>query len=646
MKKNIFYVSNTQEKLFPENTRTNFNQYIDINDLDYIQSDDIEVAIKAISFDTRQYVQIEMNLTQPHFIIKQTLNDEEVDTHKNFLESKGLVGSKKFTTTENFIEDFIDITKPNDYIICNRFFDVNRGGFSDMNYLIEQKYNRRNFSNIILVDQNKIIHHIYLHNTKFYFLDRFIENINDVIKDISFYHGNISIKKNLIETRFTSLTHPRINPILFPILIRNDIGSILGLKCEKKLGNKMLDFFHGGLMETQSKSLGLYPSSLFVTDIYLKEQNLVYFEVSKENSVSSENPSLIPSTLYEIRSNISDWSIYNARYDRLMGFFRDKRKQEVIYVEFQNPSFFKTRKEQLSNAKFDIGAVILDGTRKFSIGSPTYIQLFVRKSKVEMKRPFNIFLDSSCPISKELYPQNKNTDFIIELPERLKFRMNWTVTLKTLFLSNQIHNIEDCGIAYQYANSKNELLIEKKFFLKNGHYKNLKSFINEIADGFRKERMPFIIKEEKNGRAKIAITRKIKSRSKVNFIMTKYLACILGYTSSPKEVQFLRFDENVEYIAPHEPNLFLTYPRNLIIGCDIVENTIFGGQPFKLLRLVTNSDNLDSDILSFDFLQDEKVALKVREFKSIRIVILDATGAPVKSESNFPTRLQLMFSLE
>ena len=128
--------------------------------------------------------------------------------------------------------------------------------------------------------------------------------------------------------------------------------------------------------------------------------------------------------------------------------------------------------------------------------------------------------------------------------------------------------------------------------------------------------------------------------------MTKYLACILGYTSSPKEVQFLRFDENVEYIAPHEPNLFLTYPRNLIIGCDIVENTIFGGQPFKLLRLVTNSDNLDSDILSFDFLQDEKVALKVREFKSIRIVILDATGAPVKSESNFPTRLQLMFSLE
>ena len=224
--------------------------------------------------------------------------------------------------------------------------------------------------------------------------------------------------------------------------------------------------------------------------------------------------------------------------------------------------------------------------------------------------------------------------------------MNWTVTLKSLFLSNHIHNIEKCGIAYQYITDREKLLIEKKFFLKNGHYTNLTSFINQISDEFRKNRMPFVIEEVNNGRIKILMTRKIRERYKVNFIMTKYLACILGYTSTPKEVQFLRFDENQEYIAPHEPNLFLTYPRNLIIGCNLVENTIFGGQPFKLLRLVTNSHHLDTDILSFEFLQDEKVALKVREFKSIHIVILDASGAPVKSESNFPTKIQLMFSLE
>ena len=56
--------------------------------------------------------------------------------------------------------------------------------------------------------------------------------------------------------------------------------------------------------------------------------------------------------------------------------------------------------------------------------------------------------------------------------------------------------------------------------------------------------------------------------------------------------------------------------------------------------------NLTSDILTFDFQQDEKVFLGIREFKSIHISILDATGNPVKSESNFGTKLQVQFSLE
>ena len=51
MSRNIFYASNTQSELFPYNTRTQFNQYIDVHNLDYIKQDDIEVAIKSIAFD-------------------------------------------------------------------------------------------------------------------------------------------------------------------------------------------------------------------------------------------------------------------------------------------------------------------------------------------------------------------------------------------------------------------------------------------------------------------------------------------------------------------------------------------------------------------------------------------------------------------
>ena len=641
MKRNIFYISNTQSNYFPKNSRTKFDQYIDVNNLDYIKNDNIDVGVKSISFDTRQYVDIEANILQPHFMIIQTLNAERGgDTLANFLEMKGLVGEKRFPTTQHsHITKFIDLKEKKDFIICNRYFDV-PNGFTDLNYMIEQRYGSREFSNIILVDGNRIIHHIYLHNTQFYYLEKFIETINNVMSRLEFYHGPVKVPSKLITVS------KRIRPFPFPLLVRHDIGAILGLQEGKTFLKRLIDYFHGGLMRTLEKSAGHTPVALLVNDVHRIEQDLCYFEIKTGQGSLKINPSLMSTRLYEVRSNISEWSIHNSRYDQLVALFQDEKKQDVLNVQFRNPSFFKTHKEKLSNAQFDINALTFNGTHRFSIGSPTYIQLFVRESLIEMKRPFNIFLDSSCPYSKELYPKNINTDFIIELPERLKFRMNWTVTLKTLFLSNSIHNIEDCEIVYQYISDTFDLVVNKKLVLKNGYYNTSTSFISEIQDGFKKKRMPFTIEEMSSGRVKIKITKLVKRGFKVNFVMSRYLATILGYTSSPKDDQFLRFDEFREYEAPHDPNIFLTYPRNLIVGCNIVENTIFGGQPFKLLRLITNSENLNSDILSFEFLQDEKVALKVREFKSIHISILDATGSPVKSESKFPTKLQLMFSLE
>ena len=44
MSKNIYYVSNTQSELFPYNTRSQFNQYVDVHNLDYIKQDDIQLG--------------------------------------------------------------------------------------------------------------------------------------------------------------------------------------------------------------------------------------------------------------------------------------------------------------------------------------------------------------------------------------------------------------------------------------------------------------------------------------------------------------------------------------------------------------------------------------------------------------------------
>ena len=76
-------------------------------------------------------------------------------------------------------------------------------------------------------------------------------------------------------------------------------------------------------------------------------------------------------------------------------------------------------------------------TPDLAYGSPTYIQVVIRKS--EMDKHFNIFLDSTCKKSKHLYPTNTCIDFTIELPQSLKFNQHWEITLNTLFVPNRIH---------------------------------------------------------------------------------------------------------------------------------------------------------------------------------------------------------------
>ena len=525
------------------------------------------------------------------------------------------------------IEEAIDISESNDYVIVNN---------CDARLIIVQAHLDREFSNILFISNNTIIHHIYLHDKECFYLDTFINHINDVLKSVTFYHDDAKIETDLIQKEY------ELHALPFKVLIHEYIAETLGIYTEKQKSSQLLDYFNH-IQDCTKDS----PTYMFMNDVYKFKQQLVYYEVKRDITPLKVHPRLFRSTLYGIRSNISETTISSARYDTIVGVFQDHGKHDMLNIEFQNPPFFKTRKELLSHAQFNI--FDLDSSKNNqspSIGSPTYIHTIVQAAPKRMKRPFTIFLDSSCPISKQLYPENTNTDFIIELPERLNFRQNWTVTLKTLFLSNKIQNIEDCHVQYKLINPIGYIVREKAFTLKNGNYGTLASFIHEIAEEFKRTSMPFSISEVENGRVKIKMKGRIKTGYKSELRLSKYLASILGFTSSPKQYQTLRFDQNPEYIAPHIPNLFLVYPKNLIVGCNIVDDTIFGGQNVKLLRLITNSDNLEADILTFQFQQDEKVMLGIREFKSIHISIMDVTGTPVKSESNFPSRLQLMFSLD
>ena len=105
----------------------------------------------------------------------------------------------------------------------------------------------------------------------------------------------------------------------------------------------------------------------------------------------------------------------------------------------------------------------------------------------------------------------------------------------------------------------------------------------------------------------------VKSKQTNTLFLSPHVAHILGfqiYDGSNKEYE-VKFNKTAKHVAFYESDLFFMYPKNLIIGCDVVDDTIFGGEHVKLLRLVTNNIHTDGDILSFDFLRNEFVNLKV-----------------------------------
>ena len=357
--------------------------------------------------------------------------------------------------------------------------------------------------------------------------------------------------------------------------------------------------------------------------------------------------SLLKDQLLAIRSNICEYAIRNGEYDKIISLINaSKFMTDVVHVDFKNPTFFTTKKELLSQAHFEIIDLEANSAPNFSVGTPTYIQVVIRKITPRMKKPFNIFLDSSCPKSKEHYPNNTNTEFTIELPERMDFRRNWHVALKSLFIPGKFINLDNCYVKYYYYNwSMFDSLKRNILSVAALHHSTIESFLsqfNRVLELYQIKIRGEII----DGKVVLEYYEDWKEWHFSNTLfLSPHLAHVLGfqkYDASDKEYE-AKFNKTSTQVAPHEPDIFLYHPRNLIVCCDIVDDTIFGGEHVKLLRLVTNNIDTKADILSFDFLQNEYVELGVKEFNSIKIRIADVSGKNVKCNSDIPTSLQLMF---
>ncbi len=378
-----------------------------------------------------------------------------------------------------------------------------------------------------------------------------------------------------------------------------------------------------------------------------------------------------------LRTSIADYSIRGNKFDKITSVWNASTlKDKIVQVNFKNPAYFKTSKERLSYANFEIVDFTTEEQPYFGIGSPTYIHCLVRGiESSNMKQPFNVLLDSNCAESKKLFPQNTATDFKIKLAERISFNRNWKISLQSLFLSNKLFNIsgemfnfkceekiklDDYEKVKKHYNLKKEdefpewdqcthsiekdttvLTCKKGVEITSGCYSTVEELIDVIQADWEKNNFNLKIKVVDE---RIKIENRNSELFEITLEISPYLSFAMGFTEELDLNSSSIFRIRDSVTSTYDAKLSVFTPKYLIICCDIVDDTIFSGEHVKLLRMVVNNTAKSEEIISFEFLHHDFVPLCVKEFSTIHITITDVAGNPILTNSLSPTYLQLVFA--
>lgn len=630
--KNIVYASNLQSNYFPENRRSSFQNKFDKNLLNYASRDEeVLVGLKSLVFDNKlQTGKIRLNQLVPDLIVFQEKSIESI----NPATAIPLNASASDDVTAGLL-----FTENRDYVCINQKDDA---GPLDMFYVVgaHEKFTSLNFLLPSLNEDQKagVMHNIFLNDFEPKTVKDVIDLINYVFKNLVFVNSN----KNLL--RITDKTVVR-NKSFKPDL---DIfmGESLLRFMDLNSGNPNMVFttlrqaieklgFSGEVIDFESGSPKLFINNLLDRVLSSGGENYIHFK----NEKLALDISLLKQPVLMIRSEAIEYNIKGNSFDKILALVDvNNHPSDICQFDNHNPIFYKTSLEKLASAKFEI--VEPEGSlAHFTVGAPTYVVCEVRSDENRMSN-FSIIIDSSCKPSKILYPQNSNTDFTAKLPERLSFNSDWQVSLKALYLPSRLYNIymQKCWMSFIGAD---ESYTSFYSYIPSGHYETEKDLAREIGNMMKDNKKPFKVSTTRNGRTVITSTQ-----DDVGIVLSPTLAHILGFTievsDNPLLIQF--GPKGAARSPPYPSNMNLLLPKTLVVTCDVVEDTIFGGERVNLLRMVTNKQNsLLSPISSFEFIQDEWKRLRIKDFEEIHCSVLDTTGELAQSDSQLPAVFLLEF---
>lgn len=333
-----------------------------------------------------------------------------------------------------------------------------------------------------------------------------------------------------------------------------------------------------------------------------------------------------------LKSNLTSNVLSSGEWDNIIAWFSigsNSIKEKSLVYEFDNPTFFPTSKECLMNATFELANIYNNSKSVFKNNSETLIKIIVRQSVKRMKTPFNIHLDSDCPVSKDYFPNNSPTNFTIQLPQRLEFNRDWIIALKNFGMQNSFYNVFDCYITVG----------NQTYQLEDGVYETdgeILIKLNVLMSGKIQFRgIPSNVKLN-GGKVYIRAFQNIEDV----ITISKNLSNILGFGNSQLNI---KLNSGKSVLGDSKIDAKALVPRQLAINCDIIEHSLFADELKQILRVITLPGNYDESFLHFDFTNNEYLKLVNKSFDRIKINITDVKGNPIHVSGKLSSRLQIVF---
>ena len=621
----IYFSSTAQGDIFPNNTRSNFEN--SLNDLDHIKEENLEVAIRSITFDNSiESVKIARHRSP------DLISFEKINLSNNL----DLLNFRNHDTKINFVSNKNEKIKYNQnrqYIICFHgdnpklldtfWFENEMARFTSINIIFFPKKKKKKKKKSTYIMRN-----IYLNPQILRTHQDFVSLMNNCLSNFVFTSLPTSkVKINQNKIFVTDLDNKTVllgrQFLRLLEVTKEDISSVTSIRELAKKND----------IDSEKQTYANFKFKEIINSI-LNQTDYVFYQL-KMGQNKGCCLKLSKKEVYALRTNyLQTTNFRNSQFDKIVSIFSvSSLDNNVVQINFSNPIYFKTNKSLLSHTQFKLIDTDTNQEPKFLLGSPTYIHAMTRplSSYHNVK---NVYLDSSCPISKEMFQSNTNMSFKIKLAETFLLEGDWSICLKKLIIPASMNNVykDYCIMKIRLENN-----IYTDIHIESGYYPTITDLLEQIQHQMDVNLIPVNFNIH-NG--KVIITH--SSKGELSF--TSSLANILGFIqSADTQLYQIHLESSPTIQAQFDPNLDFLLPKNIIVTTDVVESSIFAAQHVKILRLISNNHKTskNSPLLEFEFIHDEWVKLDIKSFETIQINILDVTGKIVESSSDLPSFLEL-----